>query len=224
MNRKFFAVVALSLMTGCVAKDAPAGHNGGGVGGGGNGVGGVGGSVGGGNAGAPGNGVGSLGGSVGGGPVGTDWVSGTRLRARVLTTADGAKSQWGWYDTQLGINCFIATAGDGQQRCLPQTYAAVGTYFADSACTTQLAWIPTSYATACAPTLGYWAETTNSCSEYGAPASRTHLYSLGAVYTGTVYYAAPTGCSPTAPTGATFYQVGAETPPTTYVAATITTE
>jgi hypothetical protein len=36
---------------------------------------------------------------TGSGGVVPDWVSGTRLRARVQTSADGARAFYGWYDS-----------------------------------------------------------------------------------------------------------------------------
>lgn len=45
-------------------------------------------------------------------------VSGSRLRARVVE-ADGVVAFLGWTDTQLGVACDYALAGDGELRCLP---------------------------------------------------------------------------------------------------------
>lgn len=52
------------------------------------------------------------------------YQSGSRLKARMLVTADGAKSFNGWRDTKRGENCFFADATDGKTRCLPDCLAA----------------------------------------------------------------------------------------------------
>jgi hypothetical protein len=46
-------------------------------------------------------------------------ASGTRIKARMLSTADGAKMRVGWFDSSLGMPCSFAHAGDGKLRCIP---------------------------------------------------------------------------------------------------------
>jgi hypothetical protein len=162
--------------------------------------------------------------------VTTDWVSGTRLRARVQTTADGAKAFYGWYDSQLHTNCYNGWAADGQQRCLPATQAVVGgQYFSDAVCATKLATFPTAYAV-CSPTIATLGEFETTCGEYGYPSYQQRFYALGAVFSGTVYERSGTTCigdtnkTQYPYTGSTFYLVGAEMPPTSFAAFTVTTE
>jgi len=166
----------------------------------------------------------------GGGTITPDWVSGTRLRARVQTSADGAKAFYGWYDSQLHVNCNPAVAGDGQERCLPATQINItDSFYADTGCTIRLGWSLLTYTGACSTTLGLRQEQTSVCGEYGLPTFQTHLYAV-TTFAGTVYSKSGTSC--TANTNTTqypyttyaFYQVGAEQPPTTYAAITITTE
>jgi hypothetical protein len=76
----------------------------------------------GGGGGMPGNGAGGGGGSGadgGGLVVKPDYVSGTRIKARVVTTPDGAKMFVGIYDNDLQTECSFSTAADGITRCLP---------------------------------------------------------------------------------------------------------
>lgn len=172
----------------------------------------------------------ALDGGTGGGTVKPEWVSGTRLRARFMTSSDGAKAFYGWYDTQLRVNCSVMLAGDGQQRCLPSTAAFLSSYFADAACTTQLAQVSLTDTVSCALTLVRAVEQVQRCSDFGFADSRIRLYSISSAFSGTVYQRSGTSCS--AYTDMTqfpyttwrFYRVGAEIPASTYAAITIATE
>lgn len=68
--------------------------------------------------------------------LGGDFVSGSRLKVRFLTSADGARQPVGWYDAQLGEPCTPVKASDGKTRCLPLNGSAVygGVYYADADC------------------------------------------------------------------------------------------
>lgn len=61
--------------------------------------------------------------------------SGTRIKARVLTTPDGAKVLNGWRDTQLNLDCYFSVTADGISRCVPSAPSDQGSYFADAGCT-----------------------------------------------------------------------------------------
>lgn len=54
---------------------------------------------------------------VPGPPIG--YASGSRLRARVRSSAPGARQLVGWRDTKLGVDCTFTTAEDGALRCIP---------------------------------------------------------------------------------------------------------
>lgn len=99
----------------------------------------------GGGSGAAGGGSASVGGgSAGGGSAGggampppTPWVSGTRLKARVLRDSVGNEELHSWRDTQRNEDCSFQPAGDGQLRCVPwppQLYHSEGN-FSDPSCT-----------------------------------------------------------------------------------------
>lgn len=70
------------------------------------------------------------------GPAGySALASGTRIKARVGTTPDGAKLFLGWHDAELGVDCEFLKASDGLTRCLPVgPVVQAGTLFADSSC------------------------------------------------------------------------------------------
>ena len=80
----------------------------------------------------------SAGGSASGGTTGNPepkpYISGSRIRARTLETAGGAKQFNGWYDLQFSANCVFTLASDGKTRCLPGTYWIGADYFSDPSC------------------------------------------------------------------------------------------
>lgn len=64
------------------------------------------------------------------------YESGTRIRARVGTTPDGAKMFLGWYDTELDINCRFRTLVGPIPRCYPlEAEIAQGWQYLDNDCT-----------------------------------------------------------------------------------------
>jgi len=64
------------------------------------------------------------------------WLSGSRLRARVLDGGDGAVAFLGWYDTDLQTACSFRKQSDGHWRCVPDESGPV--VYADANCTTPL--------------------------------------------------------------------------------------
>src|SRR5882672_10550766 len=75
------------------------------------------------------------------GPL-ADYASGTRLRAMVWQSPDGAKIWRRWYDSQLKAPCTFVDAEDGKTRCLPAENFLY--LFADEQCTVPLfVWDPT---------------------------------------------------------------------------------
>lgn len=74
------------------------------------------------------------------GPTGPDWIqervysSGTRIKAKVGRTADGASMFLNWYDTELEIDCWFQDDYKGKRRCLPTIASAYGYYFEDAHC------------------------------------------------------------------------------------------
>jgi hypothetical protein len=68
------------------------------------------------------------------------YQSGTRIKMRVGSTADGAKKFNGWFDDEFGTNCLFRPAADGKTRCLPDTSVGIAdSVYADAACTMPVA-------------------------------------------------------------------------------------
>ena len=191
--------------------------NGGGANGG-TGGGASGGSGGGGTGGT--GGGGGTGGSGGGTGAPPDYVSGSRIKARVLSTADGAKAFAGYYDSSLAMPCSFNHAADDTLRCLPTNVAYVASYFSDLGCGTPLA-----YTTAgCAPVYAQKAET-GSCVDIGyySTNARQRIYSVAGAYgAAMVWVGSPGSCSMTAtPTTLTLYNIGSEVAASTFAAGSV---
>jgi hypothetical protein len=214
--RKQLAILVCALAVGCGGGMGGGSNNNGG-GSGGTGGGASGGSGGGGTGGSGGGGSGGAGGS-GGTP---DYVSGSRIKSRVMSTPDGAKAFSGFYDTQLSVPCSFGHAADDTLRCLPTTYAYVGTFWADSGCTT-----PVAYSSfGCAPAYATKSDTSTTCVDIGyyGTTARTRIYSISGAYTSsTIWSGSPGSCSMTTPTATfSYYYVGGEVPASTFAAGSI---
>jgi hypothetical protein len=140
------------------------------------------------------------------------YESGARLKMRVGTTPDGAKTFLGWRDTMRNEDCAFLTASDGQPRCLPAAAAsyAEDLFWGDAGCTTtRLAYSSGS----CPPVTGY-ARAVSTCQPF-----RFTIYALGDRHTGPAYVKSGATC--TLYTGANeYYVLGAEVAPGSFVAAT----
>jgi len=136
------------------------------------------------------------------------FASGSRLRIVTITSADGARTGTGYYDTQLGIDCYFGRAADGSIRCLPSTVGWVQGYFADAGCSERLV-----ITNGCATPV--YARTTATC---GGP-----YFEVGALYTGATYYSNGASCSSVqSPTAFSLHQLGVAVPDSAFVAGTIT--
>jgi hypothetical protein len=68
---------------------------------------------------------------------GLGYENGTRLRARVFASSDGARQFETWHDNQRNEDCSFRTAADGTLRCMPA--ARFSPYFAaGSSCQTPI--------------------------------------------------------------------------------------
>jgi hypothetical protein len=142
--------------------------------------------------------------------------SGTRLKVQSYVGSDGSSLVAGMYDSQLQTQCSFGLASDGTTRCLPSAGypASVGSYFADSGCSKELAWLPQ---TGCTPSYA------RSYSETCGGQVQT-IFSVSGAFSGTPYTGTPSACVSSAiPTGDSLYSIGAELPPSTFVQATLTT-
>ena len=140
------------------------------------------------------------------------YQSGSRIRMRVGTTADGAKEFRGWHDLDLGVDCWFNLAGDGVTRCLPSQVAWMGAYYADAGCT-----VPIAYGAPCGTAPAYAS---------GSSLCGSHIYPVSGVFTGaTVYSGSPASCYGSAPVSTyTYYSIGAEVAPATFQAMTESVE
>ena len=82
------------------------------------------------------------------------YKSGSRIKAKVLKTADGAQAFAGFYDTELETDCWFTTASDGKTRCSPSYQVNVSTsnyFYSGSTCSRRIFW--TGAYKACPPSL-----------------------------------------------------------------------
>jgi hypothetical protein len=214
---KQFCLAAIAIMF--AACGNMGGNNNGGGASGGTGGGGTGGTGGGGTGGSGGGGTGGSGGGSGGTP---DYVSGSRIKSRVLSSPDGAKAFAGFYDSTLAMPCSFNHAADDTLRCLPTNIAYVASYFSDSGCGTPLAYTTTG---GCAPAYAQKAETGNSCVDIGyySTAARQRIYSVAGAYgAAMVWVGSPGSCSMTAtPTTLTLYNLGSEVAASTFASGSV---
>lgn len=145
-----------------------------------------------------------------------DPTSGSRLKAQYRLGDDGSKEYiaGSWFDSQRSEVCSFGPAADGTQRCMPD--GAVASVFADDTCQSPLLMLESSctapsYALQIAP---------STCD---ANPGAIHVFSVGAATTpSTLYVQAGSTCyqAGTATSGFTYYAVGAEIPPSSFVGAT----
>lgn len=158
------------------------------------------------------------------GPAGASLLkSGSRIKAKVGTTADGMKALLSWHDTALGEDCTFLKTSDGKTRCVPFPAAGyVLTFFANAACTTPLAFAngaatPSPACDVSAYALEY---KTTSCgvTEYTA-------WHVTGPYTGAVFSKSANGaCTPYSPGTAAFFSLGGVVASSSFVELTETLE
>ena len=146
-----------------------------------------------------------------------DPTNGTRLKARYYVGADGSRepiAAYGWYDSERRENCGFAKAPDGLTRCLPVIGAyAYGTYYSDAACVAEIA-VAGGTCAAEAPRYANVAPST-TCTTF-------RVHQLGPAYTGpALYLKSGTMCvATTVSAGVSYYQIGTEVLPASFVQAT----
>jgi hypothetical protein len=129
------------------------------------------------------------------------YVNGSRLVWRKLTTDDGLQSIYDLYDQQLGATCYAQHGSDGQLRCIPYfPSATLSNYYADSSCTTRLAFA------SCPPSTPKFAYDTNGSNGY-------IIYPVTGTYTGAIYTGGSTCTASTAIASFSYFTVGAALPP-----------
>jgi hypothetical protein len=137
-----------------------------------------------------------------------------RVRAKELLLRGGEPYPSGLRDTQRNEDCYIGVAADGTWRCLPTSSASLY-FFSDAQCTQRLAYSVNRAGCNPTPTLATASDGTQ------CPA-RTRVYQVGqTVSPPTIYVQLANQCLQTSTSGVTFYSVGAELPPSSFVQANI---
>lgn len=205
------------FLTACAGmQDGNGNHNNNGGPGGGNGDGS---SVGGGGGGGD-------GGSTGGVTDEQQYLSGTRIRARVLSTSDGAQQFIGWHDNTLNIDCSFLPAPDSTFRCLPAgTIANLGSYYSDMGCNNPVGLLTTG--AGCTPAYAQSVVTTTaSCGATYFNSLVYHYYPVTGPYGGTLWVKSGTNCVMTTLAVPTWsvWTLGAEVSYSQYASGTISTQ
>lgn len=156
------------------------------------------------------------------------YKSGSRIKAKVYKTADGAVSFLKWYDTILDVYCdFLQSPIDGKYRCLPYTPQATS-FYSDSACTEpiiqwytchQYEWLKEFH-------WAYFCEVQQGCKW-----SNCSYYEKGDEYNGTKYFTKGSDgkCSDAheisslKPPGYVLYHLGKKIPASTFQEASVET-
>jgi hypothetical protein len=156
----------------------------------------------------------SMGGDgAGANSAGLGYENGTRLVARNMVAADGASQFWGWYDSELKIECNFGKAEDGETRCLPsgpQTFeGTLGARYSDAGCTQ----LVVTAGPSCAPKPTH-------ANKYDACGQNRTVYAIGD-NVGTVYQGTPGDCTASGPSDSVYYEVGAKLPASGFVSAVV---
>jgi hypothetical protein len=162
------------------------------------------------------DGAGDGGGGVDAAPPG-EYRSGSRLRARILVTADGQRDFQGFVDSQLGAGCWFSRAADGEERCLPSEAGSGGWYFLDAACSADQAVAAQWGDCPPGPPTTIHVSDSSTC----PPVTRVHRTGAAVVPT-MLYFRDPFDgmCKVQTPSAdAVYYRVGTEIPATDYVSA-----
>lgn len=150
-------------------------------------------------------------------PAAADPVNGSRLKGKYRVADDGSKEWAGWHDSQRNEDCQFRVGTDGILRCYPTALYAVGN-FADSGCSST----PVAPNFECLGTPKYVLKNNDTMSY--CPTSR--LYAVGTkINSSTIYSGKPGACyASQVPQGMSYYTLGPEIPPSSFVSATISVE
>jgi len=139
--------------------------------------------------------------------------SGSRLKAMYNVGSDGSKTFVTFHDTQLNADCSFGGASDGSTRCLPSG-AQVGGFFSDPQCSQPLGFAATGCVT---PVYAVQYETICRIS--------IKIFPVTGTFNGSVYTGNATSCTAYLPVAAnpsdSFYNLGPEVSPSSFVQATL---
>jgi hypothetical protein len=145
--------------------------------------------------------------------------SGSRLRARCLLGDDGSREFAGWFDMTTGQTCVYSSATDGQRRCLPAQVGGAGVYFEDAACASPVFLLSSPDGTQPSAPPAYVRSLSGGMERYLKIGANTPAPS-------TLFLMSAGQCvvAPPEDPAKVFFYVTDELPPSTFVAATLTTD
>lgn len=142
--------------------------------------------------------------------------SGTRIKVKAWTTADGAKLAIPGFafDSQRNEECGFRLAADGMTRCLPITVPVNSSYFADAACSQ-----PVAVVSSCGTPPSYVEmQAAPTCPDTGAA-----MYTAGQVLT-TAYFNSGGTCTSFSNASFVYLTIGAAVDPSAFALGTVTTQ
>ena len=148
--------------------------------------------------------------------VSNQFTSGSRLKAKWWVASDGADAFETWHDAQLGTDCFFSMAGDNTLRCLPYDVLYVNGEFADSSCTKPI--VIDAPSCPAAPPAYLGTIDSSTCP------SLSHVFARGSSAPANHYFKVPgIPCQAVSRDPSwSYYELGAEIAPSTFVDATYT--
>ena len=149
------------------------------------------------------------------------YKSGSRIKAEVLRSADGAQQFNGWVDTQLNEKCSFTAATDGKVRCLPGGGFSSSGYYANATCTTPLVVVPDGCAVSKYTLLSQ--QLPNTC--IFSPKNLYAVHLTAGAYSGPTYRKSGTLCQASAvESGDVAYSLNPEIPASQFQEATTVVE
>lgn len=168
-------------------------------------------------------------------PQGTDDTgsSGTRLKRRVITTADGGKQAVGWFDVERQEACAFRAGPDGVQRCMPTELVSdrLGirssdlVLYTESTCSEAVYVARVPRTGECNERLRYIFQSPESLED--CPGDYYYAYKIGEATTlggGTLYIKRESGCHIFNPQSTDYVYSAAQVPASAFVAAELSIE
>lgn len=151
--------------------------------------------------------------------------SGSRIKAIRIVGADGSKEFAGWYDKQLDTRCGFYMMTDGVIHCVPW-YGGITGLYVDASCSVEAVLLP-SDPTCAQPKYAIRYDVVTTCHAFDIRANTVYrAYNIGQKSSSSVFYGkSGTMCLQSVPQpGYDPYVLGAEEPPSSFVAASLVTD
>ncbi len=160
-------------------------------------------------------------------------TSGTRLKRRVLTAADGSVQSLGWFDTKRQETCAFRAGPDGVQRCMPNELVSdrLGirssdlVVYTDDECSTAVYVALVPRTGECGERLRYIFQSPDS--QENCPGDYYYVYEIGEETTagsGTLYVKRESGCHIFNPQSTDYVYRATQVPADAFVSGEITIE